>query len=390
MLTLLLALAAANPALAESGVTFRADLPVRFYIDGQRVSSTANVRPVDLSVAPGEHTLLIESMLGKELHSEVIEIADGETAELSWAFRELRVRTSSAPEVAEAPEAAWEDEAEDEGDGELDAIAAAPIEQAPMEEAPIEQAPADIADVVEAAPAPPIEAVAAAPVAPAAAPEPPLALPIEAPPEAAIAPPIEPPLAADDAGRIADPEAVAAIRVPSEEEVLGEVAPMISALDLQEGEVHLSITRGTASGPQAVEIFITADGVRVVDGEQITEVPLADAGGASEAPSPEAALGALAPASVVFVSRDGRWANLYIDGELAGYLTNDASAEVLVSPGVHDVEIRDSRGRQVWHRGELVAVSGQALEIGFARDLEPQAMGQEGAWRTLEGEPAPM
>ncbi len=46
MLTLLLALAAANPALAESGVTFRADLPVRFYIDGQRVSSTANVRPV--------------------------------------------------------------------------------------------------------------------------------------------------------------------------------------------------------------------------------------------------------------------------------------------------------------------------------------------------------
>ncbi len=178
MLTLLLALAAANPALAESGVTFRADLPVRFYIDGQRVSSTANVRPVDLSVAPGEHTLLIESMLGKELHSEVIEIADGETAELSWAFRELRVRTSSAPEVAEAPEAAWEDEAEDEGDGELDAIAAAPIEQAPMEEAPIEQAPADIADVVEAAPAPPIEAVAAAPVAPAAAPEPPLALPI--------------------------------------------------------------------------------------------------------------------------------------------------------------------------------------------------------------------
>lgn len=364
MFTLALALIGA-PALADAQVSFQSDMPVRFYVDGARISSTANLKPVELALTPGEHTLRVETMLGRTLHDEVIDVTDGQEVDARWRFRELEMRSSGGTEAA--------------------AVAAPEVEErepqvyvAPTPEEAILAIPAT-GEVIEEIPEEIPEEIAVAPE-----PEPEILEPevLEPEPEVMAASlPVAEVEPVSDGLILVGPEAMeeAILEEPLDEAPAAapEDGFVTSGIQLADGELHISITQGTGEGTRTFDIAVTNAGVHVFDseGKLNGSVDL-------RASAPEVDDGALS--EVVFVSRDGRWANLYVDGALAAYITNDGEATLELAPGIHDVEIRDSRGRQVWHHGALTVAGGQAMEIGFARDLPPQVMGQQAAWETQE------
>jgi len=391
MLTLLMALVGA-PALADAQVSFHSDMPVRFYVDGARISSTANLKPVELSLAPGEHQIRVETMLGRTLHDEVIDVSDGEAVDTRWRFRDFEMRSTGG--VAEAPrvaDAAPEREPEVFEEPEVLAIPAdaAPIDgEAAFEAAvPTEEEAAAVA-AVAAVPAPEVDAEPEAEAAPEADTAPIAAVdPAPADPAPELAPAAGDGVASVDSGA----DGLILIGPAIAEEALGEApaAPVAEAtlddafvtggIQLADGELHITITQGLDEGTRTLDIAVTRDGVHVFDSEGASYGSVALGAGAAPG-APEAGV----EAEVVFVSRDGQWANLYIDGELAAYITNDGEASLSLTPGIHTVEIRDSRGRQTWHRGALTVTSGFDLEVGFARDLSPQVMGDREAWASQD------
>jgi len=415
MFTLLIALIGA-PALADAQVSFQSDMPVRFYVDGARVSSTANLKPVEMSLAAGEHQLRVETMLGRTLHDATLDVSDGESVDTRWRFRDFEVRSTGraaeavgavaevdperAPQVFEEPEGALAIPADEvaeaavvapvDGEEAFEAAVpadgeavAAPVVVAPAVGAVAEGAPTDVVGTAAPLAEAPLE------VAPVEAPL--TEVPVEAPsaeaPTATV--PVAAPIAGVDgvASRDADAGVDGLILVGPGvvEEALGE-APVVEegfvtgGIQLADGELHITIAQGTEVGTRTLDIAVTRDGVHVFDSEGVSygSVDISSDLGAVSSSTPAA------ESEVVFVSRDGRWANLYVDGELAAYITNEGEAGLSLSPGVHMVEIRDSRGRQTWHRGALTVTPGLPLEVGFARDLSPQVMGDREAWSSQD------
>ena len=459
-MSLLLALSLlATPADAASVLTFRSDAPVHLYVDGKKAASTTLGRAAELRLDPGSHSLRLESITGRVLHSDKLKLDDNTAVETRWHRRSFEVMGAvELPSYHEAvePEAAEtavaeaepaEEIPEEEAPAEPTVAVAVPAEveapaEAPLEEATAEDsaaenddaviiaagaappaAPADAGDAIaDAAPAEadalpgermigeeasladdeafvlisgPIEEVADdVPLAiPAAAAQQATALPMPAtptaePPAAQARQPAvvaAAPLTAVDAPESEEEDAVTALVASSAQPE--DETPQAHALGVDlsnpsvawSGDVlHLTFSQD-GGGEALMSVVISPERVVVTDDQGAARYAV------TMTPEPEAApVDPNAPGSVQFFTRDGQWANVYIDGEVAAYIANDAQATLDLDPGEYEVELRDARGKEVWHRGTLTVAPGKALALGFAQTMAPEAQGAKDAWQPFE------
>ncbi len=446
-----LSLLTSSPAWSAAVLTFRSDAPIHLYVDGQKAASTTLGRAAELQLEPGAHTLRLESITGRVLHSGRVDIEDYTALETRWYRRKFEVMgavelpgyrpedpSDPVPE-GDAVEAGDDgaviiggEASLSEGDGAV-IIGAAPSgggdtgspDGAGLAEADSARAEGDGADDApgddragderagdERAAPPPlaISAGAAAGTARSAA----LPVPVGStaiPPvpvggavregAGGVALGVGAARTADAAGAVGSPARTdgspSELASPGAEEMtLGAAAPLAvpapadglasagtapdpqplsqSAVALSDDVLYLTFHRGDVQAP-LMGIAVSAERVVVTDGSGAARFAMdLDEAAAQAAADPDA------PGSVLFFTRDGRWANIYIDGEVAAYIANEAQATLELEPGTYEVEIRDARGKEVWHRGELTVEGGESLEIGFARGLEPQVQGAAGAW----------
>ena len=86
--------------------------------------------------------------------------------------------------------------------------------------------------------------------------------------------------------------------------------------------------------------------------------------------------------AVEFVSRDGEWANIYVDGEkVADFRANDKKKSVTLTGGVHKVEIKDFMESTTWNTGSLTLGYTCPLKIGFGATGAPEVYNDPGAWK---------
>ena len=474
-MSLLLALSLlSTPADAASVLTFRSDAPVHLYVDGKKAASTTLGRAAELRLDPGSHSLRLESITGRVLHSDKLKLDDNTAVETRWHRRSFEVMGAvELPSYHEAVETAVVDAAPAEE---------APAEEAPEEGAPVEEAvaaavpaegePAALAEdedaeaieetddaenaaavagaagaagagtaagtaavpaagavpppaaddgIADAAPADalpgevmigeesslvddeafvlisgPIEEVADdAPLA--------IAAPVAAAQQATALPMTAAPTAEPPAAQARQPAVVAAAplaAVVPEGEGEDQVTTLVASAAQPEDETPQSHALGVdLSNPSVawsgdvLHLTFSQDG----GGEALMSVVISpervvvtdDQGAARYAvtltPEPEAApVDPNAPGSVQFFTRDGQWANVYIDGEVAAYIASEAQATLNLDPGEYEVELRDARGKEIWHRGTLTVAPGKALEIGFAQAMAPEAQGAKDAWQPYE------
>ena len=74
-----------------------------------------------------------------------------------------------------------------------------------------------------------------------------------------------------------------------------------------------------------------------------------------------------------FISTDGEWSNIYVDGELVLEFRNQGKQSIRLTPGIHHVEIKDFMDREVWASGTLSVGAVDPLKIGFAKKAAPQS-----------------
>ncbi len=99
-------------------------------------------------------------------------------------------------------------------------------------------------------------------------------------------------------------------------------------------------------------------------------------------PPPKLPLPANTPCVVEFVSRDGEWANVYVDGEkVADFRANDKKKAVTLAGGAHRVEIRDFMESTTWNTGSLTVGATCPLKIGFGATGMPEVYNDPGAWK---------
>jgi hypothetical protein len=92
-----------------------------------------------------------------------------------------------------------------------------------------------------------------------------------------------------------------------------------------------------------------------------------------------------AATSVEIVATDGAWANVYVDGRLAGELRNTPRALALrLRPGPHRIEVRDFLDTTTLVRGVLTLPADAArtnpVRLSFTRDRPVEVYGADGAW----------
>ncbi len=409
-LLIALSLLTSSPAWSAAVLTFRSDAPVHLYVDGQKAASTTLGRAAELQLDPGAHTLRLESITGRVLHSGRVDIEDYTALETRWYRRKFEVmgavelpgyRRDDPPELAQAGDAEvaeddgavmiGEEASLSEGDGAV--IIGAPSGDPGGSDTggPDPAADGDGGDTASAA-APPLAISAGA----ARSEAPPVPVGATTPPPVPVGGGVGGAAGSGDAvggdavgsggdaapapaGPEAESTAPSAIPAAADGLASAGTAPVPqplsqSAVALSDEVLYLTFHRGDVQAP-LMGIAISAERVVVTDGSGAARFAMdLDEAAAQAAADPDA------PGSVLFFTRDGRWANVYIDGEVAAYIANEAQAALDLKPGTYEVEIRDARGKEVWHRGELTVEGGKSLEIGFARDLEPQVQGADGAW----------
>jgi hypothetical protein len=91
-----------------------------------------------------------------------------------------------------------------------------------------------------------------------------------------------------------------------------------------------------------------------------------------------------AAVTVDILAQDGAWANVYVDGALAGELRNTPRALTLhLRPGPHRVEIRDFLDTATIVRGILTvpaATRTEGVRLAFTRDRPAEVYGDDGGW----------
>ena len=477
-MSLLLALSLLSPtADAASVLTFRSDAPVHLYVDGKKAASTTLGRAAELRLDPGSHSLRLESITGRVLHSDKLKLDDNTAVETRWHRRNFEVMGA-----VELP--SYHEAVEETAVAEAVPAEEVPVEEAPVEEAPIEEASGDEAVIIGAAVADEELAeeltdeaptddeaaagavVAATPAAvtptavtPAAAPLPddgdaladaaapeedlpgemitgdslysddsivlisgpieevaedaPLALSAAAGaaavpaaarqatavpvPTAPIADPIaaqarQPGLVtaaaplpdATEEDALADAESSAPLTAvaaaPSDSEPLPELGVDLSNPSVAWSDDVLHLTFSQDGGGEALmSVVVSPERLVVTDAQGAARYAVALTPAEVAAP-----VDPNAPGTVQFFTRDGQWANVYINGEVAAYIANDAQAKLDLEPGAYEVELRDARGKEIWHKGTLTVAPGKALEIGFAQTLTPEAQGAKDAWQPFE------
>lgn len=88
-----------------------------------------------------------------------------------------------------------------------------------------------------------------------------------------------------------------------------------------------------------------------------------------------------APVEVQFLSTDGEWANVYVDGEKVLEFRNNNKGTVTLTPGLHTVEIRDFMENQTWAKGQVKVGAVAPLKIGFSKQGTVEVYNDPGAWR---------
>lgn len=324
-----LVLLALSVAADASVVEFNTSAPVAFFVDGARVSMgpVKNVQSGRLS--EGSHRLRVQSLLGKVLYEEEVEVVAGVDILAQWQNKELVLSTRGEPEqpppVAVAPPPEVEPAAEPEPPPAPAEVEAAPVAPEP-EPAPVAPVPAATPPVTDpAAGAPPVDTASTA-LAPAPAPVAP----------APVAPaPVAP------AAVVTAPVAVA---VTPAIEVLPPKPPTAHQAD----KLRLTIEQGGAY--VALEL---GDGRLVVsDSEGNVQLDVVLPG--SEA----------APAAVTFVDPGDLGIAIVVDGDPLGAIPVGAGSTTLAIPaGVRDVEVRRLDDNRLVHVGRLDLVSGETLEV---------------------------
>ena len=85
--------------------------------------------------------------------------------------------------------------------------------------------------------------------------------------------------------------------------------------------------------------------------------------------------------TLVMRNIDSAWANVRVDGRLVAELRGASDLErVSLSPGIHQVEVRDFMDRELWSSGRLVVGCTSLLEMGIGEDRAPIVYNDPNAW----------
>ncbi|HND32194.1 MAG TPA: hypothetical protein PLA94_19455 [Myxococcota bacterium] len=109
--------------------------------------------------------------------------------------------------------------------------------------------------------------------------------------------------------------------------------------------------------------------------------------GTSEPPTPPTPLPPpppprTAPVNVEFLSTDGEWSNVYIDGEKVAEFRNSRKLTTTLVPGIHAIEVRDFMENEVWYKGKIhVDGSVDPLKIGITKGTKPEVYNDPNALR---------
>ncbi len=82
------------------------------------------------------------------------------------------------------------------------------------------------------------------------------------------------------------------------------------------------------------------------------------------------------------ISRDGEWANVYVDGEFVAAVSSmQPHARLELIAGTHFLEIVDPRTGERWDSGDLDVLSDITLKVGFGREVDLEVHDHPEVWR---------
>ncbi len=83
---------------------------------------------------------------------------------------------------------------------------------------------------------------------------------------------------------------------------------------------------------------------------------------------------------LVLRSTDGEWADVYVDGKMVSEFRNESEKVVWISPGVHQVEVRDFMANSAYSRARIDTAYVDHLTIGIAEDQPMVCYDHDGFW----------
>lgn len=166
------------------------------------------------------------------------------------------------------------------------------------------------------------------------------------------------------------------------------MVPQNGTAQLEYAEKVFNTLGDTSYSAGAYGTSVSTDGVSVTvvtgvpGGGVVMGVPMSPGmPTAPMAPAAPAVQVQTGPVEVQFLSTDGEWANVYVDGEKVAEFRNNTKGTVELTPGMHTVEIRDFMENAVWAKGQLRVGSVDPLKVGFSKKGTVEVYNDPNAWR---------
>lgn len=133
-------------------------------------------------------------------------------------------------------------------------------------------------------------------------------------------------------------------------------------------------------GPQVVEVPRPTQTTTVTSGVQLTGFPGLSVGVTVHEQTTTASPGCTAPSTVRLVLRstDGEWADVHVDGLLVAELRGEEEATVRITPGTHQVEVREFLSERSYAAGRLDTGCADRVTLGLTEHQPIEAYDTEG------------